>query len=567
MSVTSGESKTLGGGVSSGGDISSDSGVSSRIFREYDIRGVAGEELTPEVARLVARAFAEWLDETGGPREGAGPGGAGLEGPGPGGAGQEAAGRVAERAPRVAIVGRDNRLSSPGLAEGVARGLAEAGFEVIDLGIVPTPVFYWARVKHGLPPGVMVTGSHNEARYNGLKLAAGPATIYGEDIQEVGRRARLLAVPSRAARPPGAARPSAAGRAAAPATARRPGATRPERGDLERRSGGGAVARPLEVLEDYLADICERVATGGAAGRRLRVAVDCGNGTAALAAPELLRRLGYEVIPLFAELDGNFPGHWPDPVVPENLTHLREAVRREKADLGVAFDGDADRLGVVDDQGEILWGDMLMILFWREILARRPGVEALVEVKCSQGLVDEIRRLGGRPVFHRTGHSLIKATMRRTGAPFAGEMSGHMFFADEYYGFDDALYAAARLTRILAEAGKPLSELLADRPRYFATPEVRVECPDEAKAAVVEAVRRRFARQGLEVIDVDGARVIFPGGAWLLVRASNTQPALVVRCEARTAEELEQVKAQVAEVLRESQAEAGVPAGLTLPDW
>jgi phosphomannomutase/phosphoglucomutase len=279
-------------------------------------------------------------------------------------------------------------------------------------------------------------------------------------------------------------------------------------------------------------------------------------------APKLFAELGCEVLPLWCELDADFPGHWPDPVKPENLAELRRLVREKEADLGVAFDGDGDRLGVIDDQGEILWGDIIMILFWREILARHPGAKAIVEVKCSQALVDEIRRLGGDPLFYRTGHSLIKAKMREIGALFSGEMSGHMFFADEYYGFDDGIYAAARLLRILAAADRPLSALLADRPRYHATPEVRLDCPDETKFGVVDRVRRHFAEEGLEVIDIDGARVLFPEG-WALVRASNTQPAIVVRCEARTAEGLEQLKATTAEAL----AGLAGDSGLTMPDW
>jgi phosphomannomutase/phosphoglucomutase len=292
------------------------------------------------------------------------------------------------------------------------------------------------------------------------------------------------------------------------------------------------------------------------------VAVDCGSGVASVVAPKLFAELGCEVLPLWCELDADFPGHWPDPVKPENLAELRRLVREKEADLGVAFDGDGDRLGVIDDQGEILWGDMIMILFWREILARHPGAKAIVEVKCSQALVDEIRRLGGDPLFYRTGHSLIKAKMREIGALFSGEMSGHMFFADEYYGFDDGIYAAARLLRILAAADRPLSALLADRPRYHATPEVRLDCPDETKFGVVDRVRRHFAEEGLEVIDIDGARVLFPEG-WALVRASNTQPAIVVRCEARTAEGLEQLKATTAEAL----AGLAGDSGLTMPDW
>jgi phosphomannomutase/phosphoglucomutase len=449
------------------------------------------------------------------------------------------------------LLARDNRLSSPGLAGGVARGFAEAGWKVVDAGVVPTPVFYWARVRHDIDAGVMVTGSHNEAIYNGLKLAAGPGTLYGEDIQAIGRLARAMA--------------AAPGAGDAPV-----GTTGGPRGRGDGTAEAWAAER-VEPLAGYVADVAGRIGPlvmpGGADGecgdRPLRVAVDCGSGTASLVVPDLLAKLGCEVIPLYCELDGTFPGHWPDPVRPENLVELREAVRHGRADAGVAFDGDADRLGVVDETGEILWGDVIMILFWREILAKHPGATAIVEVKCSQALVEDIRRHGGRPFFYRTGHSLIKAKMREIGALFAGEMSGHMFFADEYYGFDDAIYAAARLLRIVARAGRPLSRLLADRPRYRSTPEVRVDCPDGAKFGVVEAVREGFRTAGLEVVDVDGARVIFPDGGWLLVRASNTQPALVVRCEARTPERLEELKAEVSAALGRLAKEAG----LTLPTW
>jgi len=480
------------------------SGFSSDIFREYDVRGEAGREIDAEVSRLIGLSLARWAEE----RDRTGP--------------------------RVAVVGRDNRLSSPELAEGVARGFLEAGWEVRDLGVVPTPVFYWARRRHGLNLGVMVTGSHNEAHYNGFKLAWGPGTLYGEDIKEIGRRVAELA---------------AAG---------------PVPGGGSGPAPTGAVALD-GVIEDYTADVVDRLGLGGKP-LGLRVAVDSGSGTASLVAPSLFERLGCEVLPLYCRLDGTYPGHWPDPVKPENLAELREVVARARADAGVAFDGDADRLGVVDDQGEILWGDVIMILFWREILARHPGAEAIVEVKCSQALVDEIKRLGGRPLFYRTGHSLIKAKMREIGALFAGEMSGHMFFADEYYGFDDAIYAAARLLRIIGRSGRRLSSLLADRPRYHSTPETRVECPDRTKFGVVKTVRDQFAALpagDVEIVDVDGVRAVFPDGGWILVRASNTQPALVVRCEARTEERLAELKGLVTESLRCKAAEAG----LALPGW
>jgi phosphomannomutase/phosphoglucomutase len=489
-------------------------GLPRTIFREYDVRGRADTELTPEVAEFVARSYGEWLSETA-----------------PG------------EAEDGVLVGRDNRPSSKHLRDAVVRGLGRAGLKVIDIGVVPTPVFYFSRVRYGVDGGVMITGSHNPPEYNGMKLARGFGTIYGRDIRELGRRAEALA----GAEMPGGA--EATEGAEAPA---RESATGPT-------PAGGVAIRYRRPVRAYIRTIADRVRLGP---RRLKVVVDAGNGTAGRIAVPLYEALGCEVIPLYCEPDGRFPNHWPDPVEPENLADLARTVRETGADCGVAFDGDADRLGVVDERGNILWGDDLMILFWREILPRHPGTPVIVEVKCSQAVFDEARRLGGSPFFHRTGHSLIKAKMREIGALFAGEMSGHMFFADEYFGFDDAVYAGARLLRILSGSDRPLSDLLADRPRYHSTPETRVACPDEAKFEVVERVRRRYTARGAEVVDVDGARVIFPDG-WLLVRASNTQPALVVRCEGRTPEALAALKAEAVAALRE----AGAETGLELPDW
>jgi phosphomannomutase/phosphoglucomutase len=403
---------------------------------------------------------------------------------------------------REVAVGRDNRLSSPRLRDAVVRGVGQAGLGVVDLGEVITPAFYFARVHYGLDAGVMITASHNPGDENGFKLALGPGTLYGEDVAALGRRVAELA----ASEPP----PEAPG-----------------------------PVRAVDPREAYVAAIVERVSLN----RPLRVAVDCGNGTASDLAPEVLRRLGCQVVPLFCVSDPRFPNHHPDPVRPENLRQLIAAVREQGCDLGLGVDGDGDRLGAVADDGRILWGDQLMILFWREILPRRPGATALVEVKCSQALVDEVERLGGRPRFHRTGHSYIKASLHASGAPFAGEMSGHLFFADEWFGFDDALYAGARLCRLVAASGQPLSALADSLPRYEATPEVRVACPDDRKFDVVAALRDRLGRRH-PVVDVDGARVLFPDG-WGLVRASNTQPALVARCEARTPEALRAICAEM----------------------
>jgi phosphomannomutase len=446
------------------------------IFREYDIRGVVGEDLTADVAAAIARAYAAFLRR---------------QAPASGGA-------------LPVVVGRDNRESSPEIGDAVVAALREEGCPVVDLGTVITPVFYFARVHLGVDGGIMVTASHNPSEFNGFKLAHGFGTLYGEEIQAI---RKLIGSPST-----------------------RDGA----RGSLEQR----------DLLPTYRAMLADKIRLGP---RRLRVVVDCGNGTASLIAPQVLTDLGCDVIRLYCESDPRFPHHHPDPVDPHNLQDLIAAVKGEGADLGLGFDGDGDRLGVVDDQGEILWGDLLMILFWREILPKYPGTVGIVEVKCSQALYEEIARLGGRPIYYRTGHSLIKAKMREVGAVFTGEMSGHMFFADEYYGYDDAVYAAARLLRILTHTPQPLSALLADVPRLPTTPEIRVDCPDEVKFDVVAALTDEFRRR-FPVIDVDGVRILFPHG-WGLIRASNTQPALVLRAEAASPAELDAIKVEIERAL------------------
>jgi len=440
--------------------------IPPEIFREYDIRGVVGTELTPEVAATIGRAYAATL---------AAPG-------------------------RPVVLGRDNRDHSPRLAQAVAEGLAASGCEVTDIGTVITPTFYFARVHWGIDGGVMVTASHNPSEFNGFKLAGGFSTLYGEQIQAIRRRAD--------------AGPFVDGR--------------------------GRVAS-RDITSAYTDMLRGKIRLGP---RRLKVALDCGNGTASLIAPQVLAAWGVDVVPLYCDSDPRFPHHHPDPVDPHNLTDLIALVRAQRCDVGIGLDGDGDRIGVVNDRGEILWGDVLMVLYWREIMPRHPGSQVIVEVKCSQVLVEEVRRLGGRPFFYRTGHSLIKAKMREIGAVFTGEMSGHMFFADEFYGFDDALYAAGRLLRLLSHADRPLSALLADVPRYPITPEVRVVCSDARKFAIVASVVEAFKRDH-QVIDVDGARVLFDDG-WGLVRASNTQPVLVLRAEATTPEGLERIKRAVA---------------------
>jgi phosphomannomutase/phosphoglucomutase len=441
------------------------------IFREYDIRGIMGRDLDQEVAEAIGRAFGTYLAKAG---------------------------------VRQAVVGHDSRTSSPALYGAVVRGLAAAGCAVVKIGLAVTPMLYFALRHFKIDGGVMVTASHNPPEFNGFKLAHGPGTLYGAQIQEVFAIARSGAF----------------------------------------ARGAGAVEE-REIVRAYSAMLRDRIRLGP---RRLKAVADCGNGTAGAFVPEILAAWEVDVVPLYCDLDPAFPHHHPDPVDPRNLTDLIRAVGGAQADVGLGFDGDGDRLGVIDDAGGILWGDLLMALFWREVLAAHPGAVALVEVKCSQALIDEIRRLGGRPQFTQTGHSLIKARMRELGAVFAGEMSGHMFFADEYYGYDDAIYAAGRLLRILSRTDRPLSAIAAEIPRYFATPETRVACPDERKHAIVAALVQQFKARG-EVIDVDGVRVVFPDG-WGLVRASNTQPVLVVRAEGKTPEALERIKRILEDALR-----------------
>jgi len=448
--------------------------MNKAIFRQYDIRGHAVRDLTDDTVRLIGQAFGTYVQEQG---------------------------------TNEVLVGRDNRLSSDRLHKMLLKGLLDSGCHVIDIGLVVTPILYFAREHFGISGGVMITGSHNPPEENGFKLAYGEGTIYGDQIIKL--RDMIT--------------------------------------ENKLRSGSGTL-EVRDVVDSYLQMLADKIKLGN---RTLKVAVDCGNGTASLFAEKILKNWGCEVIPLYCESDGSFPNHHPDPVISTNLVDLKKAVLKNKADLGVAYDGDADRIGVVDDQGNVVWGDKLMCLFWREILAKHPAALAIVEVKCSQALVDEIKRLGGRPVFYKTGHSLIKAKMRETGAVFTGEMSGHMFFADEYYGYDDALYATGRLLRILSQQDKPLSQLLADLPHYYSTAETRIPCPDEKKFQVVNKLVEQF-RQQYEVIDIDGVRVLFDDG-WGLVRASNTQPVLVARCEAKTEEGLQKICAIIKNAIRQQE--------------
>jgi phosphomannomutase/phosphoglucomutase len=410
---------------------------------------------------------------------------------------------VAGSAPTVAL-GRDVRPSSERLAQGVERGIRAAGVRVQRVGVVPTPALYYAVVAHSLAGGLQVTGSHNPPEFNGFKMTRRQLPLFGAEIQTM--RERIA------------------------------------RDDLARATAA-ATAEERPILEAYAAMLVERLGSP----RGLTVVMDCGNGCAGTVVPQVFERMGHRVIPLFAELDGRFPNHLPDPTVPALLQSLIAEVRKQGADLGIGFDGDADRIGAVDATGRIVFGDQLLALFARDVLTRVPGAEILFDVKCSQGLIEDIAAHGGRPSMWKTGHSLIKSRLHETGAPLAGEMSGHMFFSEGFFGFDDALFAAGRLLRYVAGTGQSLAQLVDSIPHYFATPETRLACPDDRKFAVVEELKQSFAGR-YRVIDIDGLRVEF-GDGWGLVRASNTQPALVVRFEARTPERLSEIRALFMEPL------------------
>lgn len=387
--------------------------------------------------------------------------------------------------PRINL-GRDCRLSSPRLRDALLEGLVSTGCEVTEIGVVPTPLLYFSAVHLEADGAIMITGSHNPSEFNGFKTVCGPTSLHGEAIQDV---RRLI-----------------------------------EARDF---ASGHGTHHSMDVIPAYLDELAPQFEDFP---RRVKVVVDAGNGTAGPVIHQLLKRLNVDVTELFFEMDGRFPNHHPDPTVPDNLKDLRDAVRTHKADLGIAFDGDSDRIGAVDENGEVIYGDMLLLIYGREILTRKPGATFIGEVKCSQILYDELKRLGGNPIMYKTGHSLIKAKMKQEHAELAGEMSGHMFFADRYFGYDDALYAACRLLEIVANSGKPMSAQLAGLPKTVSTPEIRVDCTDEAKFDLVARVAAQF-RETHEVIDVDGVRVLFEGG-WGLLRASNTQPVLVMRFEA-----------------------------------
>jgi phosphomannomutase/phosphoglucomutase len=400
---------------------------------------------------------------------------------------------VGEAGGRTVSVGRDCRLTSDAYATALIDGLRSTGLAVLDLGVCPTPLLYFSLFRWKLDGGVQVTGSHNPGDHNGFKLCLGTESLYGAHIQDLRRRIE-------------------AGRF--------------------RRGAGTVAARP--VIAEYQDHV---IANVGRLARPIDVVVDAGNSTAGPVAPAVYERLGARVTALFCDMDGRFPNHHPDPTVLENMQVLVRTVLDRRAALGIAFDGDADRIGVVDGRGRIVWGDELLVLFGRDVLTRNPGAVIVSEVKCSQRLYDDIARHGGRGIMWKAGHSLLKAKMRETGALLGGEMSGHIFFKERYFGYDDAIYAGARLLEILARTGRTVEQLLADLPPAHVTPEIRIACPDGIKFAVAERVRDRFRASGHDLVDIDGVRVRFARG-WGLLRASNTQPVLVMRFEAESPEAL-----------------------------
>lgn len=437
--------------------------MESHIFREYDIRGVFPGELNQQTVHLLGLALGTYYQKN--------------------------------RAGRISL-GRDCRLSSPDISRWLVQGLLESGMDVVDIGMVPTPILYFSVHNLDVDGGLQITGSHNPPEFNGVKVCLGEASIYGQEIQKI----REII----------------------------------ESGDFRHGHGKEESASMIGHYADYL------VGNIQPGPLKRKVVVDAGNGAGGIVACDIYRRMGFEVIPLFCEPDGRFPNHHPDPTIPEYLQAMVSKVHDTSADLGIALDGDADRIGVTNQEGDIIWGDQLMIIFARDLLTRHPGAKIIGEVKCSQALYDDIERHGGQAIMWKAGHSLIKNKMKEEGALLAGEMSGHLFFAERYLGYDDAIYAGARLLEILSHTEGSLKELLADIPEMVNTPEIRIGCPDDKKFQVVAGLVDEF-KKDYEVIDVDGARVLFEGG-WGLIRASNTQPVLVLRFEASDKNRLEEIR-------------------------
>ena len=449
--------------------------INKDIFRSYDIRGIAGTDLTEEFAELLGKTFGSYIQD---------------------------------RGEREVIVGHDCRESAEYLVRGLEKGLISTGVKVYNIGLVTTPMVYYARKFLKIGPAIQVTASHNPKEYNGFKMCVEEEneSIYGDQILEIYDymvKGKFVA--------------------------------------------GNGSKEDVSIKEAYIEEIIERVKLGN---RKIKAVVDCANATASVVTVETLEKLGVEIIPLYCNIDPTFPNHHPDPSIEKNMVDLANKVKETKADVGFGFDGDGDRIGVVDDKGNMIFGDMYMLIMWREVIKNNPHANALVEVKCSQKLWDELVKLGAKPEFVRTGNPYIKAKMKEKNVPFSGEMSGHIFFRDEYYGFDDALYAAARFLRMMSNTDMKVSDMLKDTKNYVTTPEITKNVDDDKKFDMIEKAVNAFKMLGYNVVDVDGARVIFENG-WGLIRASNTSPKVTMRFEATSQEELDKIQKEFEKVLDE----------------
>lgn len=446
--------------------------VDKAIFREYDIRGIAGESITEEVVERIGKAYGTMVAEDGGTE---------------------------------VSVGYDCRKSSPAFRDALCEGITSTGVSVVDIGMVTTPMVYFSTFTSGVDGGVMVTASHNPSEYNGLKMCVGQNSLFGEGIQKIRESV--------------------------------------EEGKFKTGTGK---KRQSDIVERYLGFLEQNLHIEPG----IKVAADGGNGTAGVACPQILERFGCEVHELYMDPDGDFPNHHPDPTVEANLSDIKKKIMEAGLDVGLAFDGDADRIGIVDERGNSMSGDMLLLVYSLDLLETNPGATIIGDVKCSGNLFSRIREAGGNPIMWKTGHSIIKDKMKKENAELGGEMSGHIFFKNRFFGYDDAIYAGLRFLEILSKTGKKASELLTGLPKTFATPEIRIDCPDEIKFQVTEAVKKKLGEQN-EVVDIDGVRVEYPDG-WGLLRASNTQPALVLRFEAQTESRLAEIRGIVEKTLKET---------------
>jgi phosphomannomutase/phosphoglucomutase len=455
--------------------------INQDIFRAYDIRGVVATALTPDAVREIGRAFAT---------------------------------EALAQKQKTVVIGRDGRISSPELSKALSEGLRAAGCDVVDIGMAPTPVLYYATHKLETGTGIMVTGSHNPPQYNGLKMLIAGNTLYGDGIQALYHSI--------------------------------------VEGKLA--SGDGSYTNK-DVVSDYIKTIVSDIKLA----RPLRIAVDCGNGVAGFLAPELFRKLGCEVTELFCDVDGTFPNHHPDPSRPENLVDIQASIEENHLDIGLAFDGDGDRVGIIDDEQNIIWADRQMMLYAADVLSRKPGAQIIFDVKSSTNLAKEITRLGGEPLMWKTGHSFIKAKMKQTGAELAGEMSGHIFFKERWFGFDDGLYSAARMLEIISKREEASSVVFAELPDSYNTPELQIQFKqDGAHYTFMDQFKQNSNFGDAEVITIDGMRVNYADG-WGLIRPSNTTPSLVLRFEANNQDTLNEIQAKFKEELLKQDSSLELP--------